>query len=378
VVGSSIGWSTSTTSNTGNQLAGKINRKRSYPVNRVMTKQFRVSTILPRKLKELGVSPETVLRRPGLPMGLFNMDKILVRTEEFFALHRGIAEASNDPSFGLKLGTEERVERYDPVKLAALSARSFRDAVERLSRYKQLTCPEDIRLVERGNECLVQFVWLLAHEQEPPLLVDVCFAWIVALGQRGAGRPLHAKRGELQRTPTHREMYEAHFRCPVKFKASQNALIFSKADMDLPFVTYNVDLLLAVAPQLEAELTEQLAQKTFREQAKGILKQLLAGQRPGIQDLARELHMSTRTLQRRLAEQRITFQRLLDEARRELARHYLLHSSRELNETAYLLGYADASSFFRASHHWEGTSPGQWRQLQKNSAPTTQVQVGAA
>jgi len=51
-------------------------------------------------------------------MGLFKMDKILVSTEEFFALHRGIAEASNDPCFGLKLGSEERVERYDPVKIA--------------------------------------------------------------------------------------------------------------------------------------------------------------------------------------------------------------------------------------------------------------------
>ena len=106
------------------------------------------------------------------------------------------------------------------------------------------------------------------------------------------------------------------------------------------------------------------------------MKQLLAGQRPGIQDLARELHLSTRTLQRRLTEQGITFQHLLDEARRELARHYLLHSSRELNETAYLLGYEDANSFFRAFHQWEGTSPGQWRMLQKNSQPTTQV--GAA
>ena len=70
------------------------------------------------------------------------------------------------------------------MKIAAISARSFRDAIERISRYKQLTCPEEIRLVERGNECAVQFVWLLAHEQEPPLLVDVCFAWIV--GTRSA------------------------------------------------------------------------------------------------------------------------------------------------------------------------------------------------
>jgi len=343
-----------------------------------MNNRFRVSSTLPRKLGEVGLSPDAVLRQAGLPAGLFRLERILVSTEEFFALHWGIAEASNDPAVGLRLGTEERVERYDPIKLAALSARSFRDAVERSARYKQLTCPEEIRLMEKGDECAVKFVWLLAHEQEPPLLVDVCFAWILTLGQRGTGRPLRPKRVEFQRPLAHREMYETHFRCPVKFKATQNALIFSKSDMDLPFVTYNADLLATVAPQLEAELSEQLAQKTFSEQAKGILKQLLAGQRPGIQDLARELHVSTRTLQRRLTDQGITFQRLLDEARRELARHYLLHSSRELNETAYLLGYADANSFFRAFHQWEGTSPGQWRLLQQTSNPTTQANVGTA
>jgi len=96
-----------------------------------MSNRFRVSSTLPRKLEDLGLSPDTVLRQAGLPGGLFKLERILVSTEEFFALHRGIAEASNDPAIGLKLGTEERVERYDPVRLAALSARSFRDAVER-------------------------------------------------------------------------------------------------------------------------------------------------------------------------------------------------------------------------------------------------------
>jgi AraC-like DNA-binding protein len=343
-----------------------------------MTKQFRVSTTLSRKLKELGLSPEAALRRAGLPMGLFNANKILVSTEEFFALYRGIAEASNEPGFGLRLGTEERLERYDPVKIAAISARTLRDAIGRVSRYKQLTCPEEIRVLERGNESAVQFHWLLAHEKEPPLLVDVCFAWIVSMAHRGIGRPLSPKRVEFQRPATDREIYEKHFGCRVKFKADENVLVFNKADMELPFVTHNADLLGIVAPQLEAELTEQLAQKTFSEQAKGILKHLLAGQRPGIHDLARDLHLSTRTLQRRLTEQGLTFQRLLDEARRELAHHYLLHSSRELNETAYLLGYEDANSFFRAFHQWEGTTPGQWRLLQSNSQATTQSRVGAA
>jgi Arabinose-binding domain of AraC transcription regulator, N-term len=133
-----------------------------------MNNRFRVSSTLPRKLEELGISPDTVLRQAGLPTGLFKLERILVSTEEFFALYRGTAEASNDPAIGLKLGTEERVERYDPIKLAALSARSFRDAIERSARYKQLTCPEKIRLLERGDECAIKFVCLLAHEEEPP------------------------------------------------------------------------------------------------------------------------------------------------------------------------------------------------------------------
>ena len=73
----------------------------------------------------------------------------------------------------MKLGTADRVERYDPIAIAALYAPSFRDALQRMARYKQITCPEAIHIVERANECRVQFEWLLAEEDEPPLLIDV-------------------------------------------------------------------------------------------------------------------------------------------------------------------------------------------------------------
>jgi len=326
-----------------------------------MTNRFRVSSALIRRLEDVGLRPLVVLRQAGLPMGLFDQEKILVTTEELFSLYRGISEVSRDPAIGLKLGTEERIERYDPISIAALYARSFRDALQRMARYKQLTCPEEIRIAERGDECAVQFLWLLADEIEPALLIDGCFAWIVAIGRRGTGRLVNPKRVELQRTEAHRKMYEQHFQCPVKFGARQNVLVFDKADVERPFVTHNADLLAILAPQLEAQLTQHLAQKSVSEQVKGILKRLLAGQRPGLDAVAGELRLSTRTLQRRLTGERATFQQLMEDARRELAQHYLLHSSLELNETAYLLGYEDANSFFRAFHHWEGTSPGEWR-----------------
>jgi AraC-like DNA-binding protein len=214
---------------------------------------------------------------------------------------------------------------------------------------------------ERAAECRVQFRWLLAQQTEPPVLVDVCFAWVVGIARRGTGDFVKPKRVELRGAARNREIYEALLGCPAKFDSRQNTIVFGSADLDRPFLTHNADLFATVAPQLDAELEQALASKAIGEQVKGVVKRLVAGRRPGIEDVARELRVSSRTLQRRLAEDGATFQQLMQEARRELARHYLLHSSLELNETAYLLGYEDAHSFFRAFHGWEGSSPGAWR-----------------
>ena len=99
------------------------------------------------------------------------------------------------------------------------------------------------------------------------------------------------------------------------------------------------------------------------------LKRSLAGKRPTLQHVARELCVSARTLQRRLTDADITFQQLVEDTRRELAHHYLKHSAVELNEAAFLLGYEDANSFFRAFHGWEGTSPGEWRTRHRATEP---------
>jgi AraC-like DNA-binding protein len=327
-----------------------------------MTTQFRISSALARKLEELGVPPADVLRQAGLPAGLFDREeKVLLSTAELFALYRGLAEASRDPAIGLKLGNEHRVERYDPLAIAAVTARSFRDALERLGRYKQLTCPEALDLVDRGNECRVELRYLLAQETEPTMLVDLAFAWIVTIGRRGTGGLVNPKRLELCGATGTRKMYEAHFGCTANLGARRNAIVYATTDMDRPFLTHNPDLWAVIAPQLEAELSQALASKAIGEQVKGMLKLMMPRGRPAIEDVAKELRLSARTLQRRLADAGATFQQLTQEARRELARHYLLHSSMELNETAYLLGYEDAHSFFRAFSGWEGSPPGEWR-----------------
>ena len=326
-----------------------------------MSSRFRISASILRKLEALGLPPARVLGRAGLPLALLDQDKVVVSTEELFALYRAIPELSPDTTIGLKLGAEDRIERYDPIMIAALCTRSFRDALARMARYKQLTCPEKLEIVEQGGECRVHFNFVLAHEEEPSVLVDVYFARMLSVSRRSMGHTIYPKRVEFHRPEEHREVYESYFHCPVKFNATHNAIIFSMADIEQPLITYNADLLAAVAPQLETELSQRLPQDSIADRVKTVLKRLLAGHRPGIALVARDLRMSTRTLQRRLTEEGVSFQHLLQESRRELAHHYLLHSTLELNETAYLLGYEDANSFFRAFQAWEGTTPGQWR-----------------
>ena len=97
-------------------------------------------------------------------------------------------------------------------------------------------------------------------------------------------------------------------------------------------------------------------------------QQKLTGQGPNIEHIADVLHVSPRTLQRRLQEEGSSFQKVLEEARDQLARHYLNNSVFELNEAAYLLGYDDANSFVRAFRNWEGVPPARWREMQRARA----------
>ncbi len=81
--------------------------------------------------------------------------------------------------------------------------------------------------------------------------------------------------------------------------------------------------------------------------------------------MADALHISSRTLQRRLQDEGSSFQKVLEEARHHLARHYLHNSVLELNEAAHLLGYNDPNSFVRAFRTWEGVPPARWRETQR-------------
>ena len=333
-----------------------------------MNKHFRFSGSTLQRLEELGVRAPAVLRRAGLPQAFIHQARALLNTEELFALWRAVGEVSTDPSIGLLLGTETKTERFHPIGLAALSSENFGSAIDQMARYKQLTCPEEVLQEKDDEEWSIQFRWLLADEVEPPVLIECCFAWVLSTARVGTGTRISPVRVEFVQPRAHVKTIERHFGCPVVCGTPRNAIIFRATDANRPFVTRNAELLGILAPQFDEELKEENGDENFIERVRIAIQQRLTGRRPTIEDIADALHISSRTLQRRLQDDGSSFQRVLEGARHQLARHYLNNSVLELNEAAYLLGYEDANSFVRAFRTWEGVPPARWREQQRVQA----------
>jgi len=335
-----------------------------FRVNPSAQDKFKVPNAFWVGLKMVGLTPSAVLRRSNLPLTIHDGEKNLVSTAQFFAIWRAVGELNTDPGAGLTLSSRIEVEHYHPSSLAALHARTLRDALSRMARYKQLCCAEEMQIVEGKSECLIEFTWPFSDELEPPLLTDAAFAAVAELGRRGTKTKLNPKRVELKRAPDPAQAHETYFRCPVKYGAPRNVIILRTSDLDLPFVTHNAELMEMLAPQLDQQLDGRKARAKIVDQVKWVLKRLLSGSRPDIFLVAKELGLGARTLQRRITDEGATFRQLLNEARQELVRQYLRDPAIEINEAAFLLGYEDPNSFYRAFRAWEGTTPADWRTAQ--------------
>ena len=326
--------------------------------------KFRLTERYLGTVQAASIDPAFLLRKSGLPPTLFSSGDGVVSTEQLFRLWHALGEVSDDPTVGLKLA--KVIPGNNLANVAALHARTFGDSLRHLVRYSTILCWfEHIRIFETKNECSIQFPGPLVNGAAPTILPEHAFARALEIGRRGTQRPLYPLRVELTRTASDREIYEAHYGCRVRFSARYDAIVFRARDLQLPLATYNPELLATLSPQRDHEIAHLKAQQTTSSRAKAVLKRLHYGQDTDIHEVAKELGMSTRTLQRRIAEEGSSFRQLLSDARRERARIYLQHPSLGLSKTASLLGYEDPKSFLRAFRVWEGVTPTEWRARQR-------------
>ena len=316
-----------------------------------------------RAVERAGMLPAALLRQARLPATLHLSNETWVTTDQYFALWRAIEELSRNPAIGLQMTVNTETAVHPPATMSAFFARDYRDALVRLARFKRLCTPEELTIIESGKECVVAVNWVFAVGAEPDAAADATFAAILELGRRGTGRHIVPIRVEMTRPGAVTAAHRDYFRAPIVLGAPRNALVLDRDDLDRPFAGHNPELLDILTPALAASLDEIGAQNSLADQVKIVLKRRLASGKPDLEDVARELGTSERTLQRRITEAGSTFRKLLEESRYELGRQMLSERQNGIDEIAFLLGYQDTSSFYRAFRSWEGVTPAQWRSL---------------
>jgi AraC-like DNA-binding protein len=153
-----------------------------------------------------------------------------------------------------------------------------------------------------------------------------------------------------------------------RYDRAVNALELTGDAAARPVLTADPLLSRVVVRHAEALLAERpAAAETTAGTVRRILTRLLGDDEAGcsLTAVSANLHMSERSLQRRLADEGVSFDALLDELRRELALRYLADEKVAIAEIAYLLGYSEPSAFHRAFKRWTGTTPAEARQQRR-------------
>jgi AraC-like DNA-binding protein len=159
-------------------------------------------------------------------------------------------------------------------------------------------------------------------------------------------------------------------RAPVRFAAEMNRLIFDAASIERPLETGNPELARqndAIAIRYLARIEHENVEARVRE----ALRQRLEKREPSQEQIAEQLNMSPRTLQRKLGDAGTSFKEILDDTRHSLALAYLSETQHSISEVTYRLGFSSGSSFTRAFRRWTGRSPSDWRAGTAVASPRT-------
>ncbi|MCA9492990.1 MAG: AraC family transcriptional regulator ligand-binding domain-containing protein [Myxococcales bacterium] len=304
---------------------------------------------------DLGLSIDELLRRAELPTDLLSRPEPRVSEGGWLRLWDALVETSDDPDIGLRIGQAVPAEAFDPPLFAALCSPDLATAADRLSVYKPLIGPLTLDVTHGRGQ--LELVLGRPGGPLPVALATTELVFLTAFARMATRAELRPLRVEMV-WPVERPLdaWGAFFgAAPVH--SARWALTFSGEDAGRPFLTANAGMWEAFEPQLRRRLAEIDAEAAASERVRAVLLELLPSGRSSIDDVGRALGLGARTLQRRLGAEGTSYQRVLDDTRERLARHYLSTTAMAGAEIGFLLGYEDPNSFVRAFHRWTGSSP---------------------
>jgi AraC-like DNA-binding protein len=314
-----------------------------------------------KALEARGFDAPRLFERAGLDFAALDDPDARYPVRATALLWRLTVETTGDPCFGLEVARYTSPMTFHALGFSLAASSSVREAFERVVRYYRLVSDAAvIRFEEVAGAYRVSIE--TAPRAHPSIeAIDAVMAVAIRLCRSLTDRQFAPVAVELRRpSPPDPSPFFRCFRAPVTFGADDDAMLLPKARCDERIQGANPELARA-NDRIAAEALARWEQSHLADRVRVVLLDGLPNGTRSQAEVARQLGLSTRALQRKLATEDTSYGALLDGTRRELAMAYLREARHSMTDIGYLLGFSGAASFTRAFRRWTGKTPSDYQ-----------------
>ncbi|HZF65342.1 MAG TPA: AraC family transcriptional regulator [Chitinophagaceae bacterium] len=309
---------------------------------------------------------ERICSQGGITTADLDNPDLRLSLEQNCALMDAALQLSGDPHLGLHIGERTTAGVLGIAGHLMESSEDLLTALQYLQQYTAsftVICHFGIKVA--GDNAIYTCepipIWNDLSPETARQSVDIAFSGALHILRLLTGLPVQPTRAQY-RYPRIKDAseHERILGCRPTFNQPSNALLFTKQDLQHRIIGYNRELNNILIKLLEQKLQEA-EENGFVRRVKTIILEGSPVSFPTLETVAAHMHLSPRTLQRKLQEEETSFRAISDSVKEELARNFLSSTNRTVSQIADRLGYTEQAAFQRAFRQWTGKTPKAYR-----------------
>lgn len=326
-----------------------------------MVSIFYVNLIL-ETVARFGVTKEELLE--GSTLTSEDLERTDKRVDYFafsYLLNRAL-KLTHEPGLGFLLGMQMRVSTHGMLGYAAMVSGTLGQALELALRYTEIqTATVLLHSQQIGDQVILTIEQRLPDYPLGETVVTFLMVGFVKMAEMLTGKSIHGSATMTYSRPEYFDRYAHLLPGEVSFEQPKNTLIFPAKGLELPLMMADPVALRLSEEQCKRELQQLMNGRSFSQLVREILLNEMAAF-GSLEDVAAQLHITPRTLQRYLTRESLTFNELIASLRKEKAQQLLAQNNLSIQEIAEALGYAEPTNFSRAFKTWTNESPRSYQQ----------------
>jgi AraC-like DNA-binding protein len=320
-----------------------------------VTKQFQ------NFIKSVGPSLDEILQKAEIPNILWK-DELELSPEQYYHFLEFIGNEVTDEQI-LTMSDIRTMQMFLPMFYAALCSASGLEGLKRFAAYKKIIGPIQIDVTEVDHEVVITMSPTVTNQELPRILLLNEQLLMLSLVRTGTGEEVKPIR--VQGPYAYGKSLKEYLGIEPILEQN-NQLVFDQQQLKQPFITQNNIMLEYLEPELRKRLEALENDYSFVSVVQKTLYSAIPAGNYSIEEVARSLGLSVRSMQRMLNENGLTFKLMVGQVQQTLAKNYIREGTITTDDISILVGYQNTVSFMRAFKKWTGMTVTQYREKCEN------------